>query len=136
MRVAPKVVLTDEQRTMLQRWSRGRATPARLVRRANIVLLASAGKQNIEIAAELGVERTIVARWRQRFAEAGLGGIEKDAPRGGRPATKRQQVARRIIEVTTQRKPDNATHWSTNSLAKELGLSQSMVSRVWRANGL
>lgn len=136
MRVAPQVVLTDEQRTTLQRWSRGRATPARLVRRANIVLLASAGKENIEIAAELGVERTIVARWRNRFAKAGLGGIEKDAPRGGRPATKRQQVAQRIIEVTTQRKPDNATHWSTNSLAKELGLSQSMVSRVWRANGL
>jgi len=136
MRVAPRVSLTEEQRKTLQRWSRGRATPARLVRRAKIVLLAAAGKENLEIAAELGVERTIVGRWRRRFASAGLAGIEKDAPRGGRRATKRQQVARRIIETTTQRKPDNGTHWSTNSLAKELGLSQSMVSRVWRANGL
>jgi len=136
MRVAPQVLLTDEQQTTLQRWSRGRATPARLVRRAKIVLLAAAGKENVEIAEELGVERTIVGRWRRRFAEAGLAGIEKDAPRGGRPATKRQQVARKILETTTQGKPDNATHWSTNSLAKELGVSQSMVSRVWRANGL
>ena len=136
MRVAPQVLLTDEQQTTLQRWSRGRATPARLVRRAKIVLWAAAGQTNIEIAAALGVERTIGGRWRRRFAAVGLAGIERDAPRGGRPATKRQHVVRTIIETTTQRKPANATHWSTNSLAKELGVSQSMVSRVWRANGL
>jgi transposase len=136
MRVAATVTLTSEQKATLQRWSRGRATPARLVRRAKIVLLAAAGQENIEIAEELEIERTIVGRWRKRFVAQGLAGIEKDAPRGGRPATKRQQATRRILEATTQRKPDNATHWSTNSLAKELGLSQSMVSRVWRANGL
>jgi transposase len=136
MRVAPRVDLTDEQRTTLQRWSRGRTTPARLVRRAQIVLLAAGGKDNLAIAAELGVERTIVGRWRRRFVAKGLPGIAKDAPRGGRPATKRQQVARRIIEYTTQRKPAGATHWSTNSLARELGVSPSMVARVWRANGL
>jgi len=136
MRVAPRVVLDDEQRSTLQRWSRGRATPARLVRRARIVLLAAEGKENIEIAEELGVERTTVGRWRTRFVQKGLPGIEKDAPRGGRPPTKRQQVAKRIVEYTTQRKPANATHWSTNTLALELGTSQSMVSRVWRANGL
>jgi DNA-binding NarL/FixJ family response regulator len=67
MRVAPRVVLADEQRTTLQRWSRGRATPARLVRRAKIVLLAAEGKENIEIAKEIGVERTIVGRWRRRL---------------------------------------------------------------------
>jgi transposase len=136
MRVAPIITLTAEERTTLQRWSRGRTTPARLVRRAQIVLLAAESWQNKDIAEELGVERTIVARWRNRFAAQGLGGIEKDAPRGGRPATKREQVARKIVEYTTQRRPQNATHWSTNSLAKELGVSQSMVSRVWRAHGL
>jgi transposase len=136
MRVAATVTLTADQKATLQRWSRGRTTPARLVRRARIVLLAAEGRENIEIARELGVERTIVGRWRKRFVAQGLSGIEKDAPRGGRPATKRQQVAQRILETTTQRKPANATHWSTNSLAKELGVSQSMVSRVWRANGL
>ncbi len=136
MRVAPKVMLTDEQRTVLQRWSRGRTTPSRLVRRAKIVLRAAEGRENIEIADELQIERTIVGRWRRRFVAQGLSGIEKDAQRGGRPARKRQQVAQRIVEVTTRQAPPNATHWSTNSLARHLGISQSMVSRVWRANGL
>jgi len=106
----------------------------RLVRRAQIVLLAAEGKQNIEIAAALGVERTIVGRWRRRFVAKGLPGLEKDAPRGGRPAD--VEMARRILKHTTQQKPPNATHWSTNSLAKALGTSRSTVSRVWRANGL
>jgi transposase len=134
MRVAPKVLLTDKQRATLLQWSRGRTTPARVVRRAQIVLLAAEGKENLEIAATLGVERTIVGRWRRRFVEQGLEGIEKDAPRGGRkPST---LLATKIVEHTTQHLPKNATHWSTNSLARELGVSQSMVSRVWRANGL
>jgi len=136
MRVAPKVTLTDDDRATLQRWARGRSTPARLVRRAQIVLLAAEGKQNIEIAEELEVDRTIVNRWRARFTQAGLAGIEKDAPRGGRPATKRQKLVARIIRVTTQERPANATHWSTNSLAKHLGVSPTMIWRVWRANGL
>ena len=136
MRVAPQVVLTDEQRTVLRRLARGRTTPARLVRRAKIVLLAAEGNENREIAEELDIERTIVGRWRGRFAAQGLAGIEKDAPRGGRLPSKRQQWAPRIVEATTQQKPPNATHWSTNTLARHLGVSQSMVSRVWRANGL
>ena len=119
-----------------RRWARGRTTPARLVRRAQIVLLASEGKENREIAEELDIERTIVGRWRGRFAAQGLAGIEKDAPRGGRLPSKRQQVAPRIVEVTTQQTPAAATHWTTNTLARHLGVSQSMVSRVWRAHGL
>ena len=136
MRVAPQAVLTDEQRTVLRRLARGRTTPARLVRLAKIVLLAAEGNENREIAEELDIERTIVGRWRGRFAVQGLAGIEKDAPRGGRLPSKRQQVAPRIVEVTTQQTPTSATHWTTNTLARHLGVSQSMVSRVWRANGL
>jgi transposase len=134
MRVAPPIMLTEEQQTTLQRWSRGRTTPARLVRRAEIILLAAAGRQNREIAAELGIDRTIVNRWRRRFAERGLAGIERDAPRGGRKPD--VGLAEQIIAYTTQRKPSHATHWSTNTLARELGVSQSRVSRVWRANGI
>lgn len=134
MRVAPKITLSDAERTTLQRWARGRTTPMRLVRRARIVLLAAEGKQNIEIAEATGIERTVVGRWRRRFVEQRLGGLEKDAPRGGRPAD--TALARRIVEHTTRRKPPNATHWSTNSLARALGTSRSTVSRVWRANGL
>ena len=136
MRVAPQITLSDDERNTLRRWSRGRSTPARLVRRAKIVLLAAEGKQNKTITAELGIERTIVGRWRTRFAQQGLTGIEKDAPRGGRKPRARQRVARKIIKMTTQRRPSNATHWSTRTLAKKLGVSQSMVHRVWRANGL
>ncbi|MCX6601841.1 MAG: IS630 family transposase, partial [bacterium] len=136
MRVAPKAILTDEQRTTLTRWSRGRSTAARLVRRAQIVLLAAEGKENIEIADELQVDRTIVGRWRRRFVDLGLAGIEKDAPRGGRKPTTRNRVARKIIEATTQTKPQDATHWSTRRLARELKVSPAMVQRVWQANGL
>ncbi len=136
MRVAAQITLGEKERTILQRWSRGRSTPARLVLRAKIVLLATKGKQNKDIASELGVDRSIVGRWRSRFAQHGLAGIEKDAPRGGRKPTKRNKLVRLIINKTTQEKPSNATHWSTRSLAKRLGASQSMVHRVWKANGL
>ena len=79
MRVAPKATLTDEQRATLRRGARGRTTPMRLVRRAQILLLAAEGTQNIAIAEQLGIERTIAGRWRRRFAARGLAGLEKDA---------------------------------------------------------
>ena len=136
MRVAPEITLDDKETKILQRWARGRSTPARLVLRAKIVLLAATGKQNKDIASELREDRSVVGRWRSRFAQHGLSGIEKDAPRGGRKPTKRNKLARLIIKKTTEDKPSNATHWSTRTLANELGISQSMVCRVWRANGL
>jgi transposase len=136
MRVAPQIVLTDEDRGTLERWSRGRCTPARLVLRARIVLAAARGLDNQTIAVELKTNRPLVGKWRTRFASQGIAGIEKDAPRGGRPAKTREALAVRIIEWTTRRKPRNATHWSCRTLANELGTSRAMVNRVWRANGL
>jgi len=136
MRVAIPITVRDEERRTLKRWSRGRSTPARLVMRARIVLLAPEGKMNKEIAGELGTDPQTVKRWRTRFAAKGLGGIEKDAPRGGRKPTLRHRVARLIVEKTTQERPSNATHWSTRTLARELGISHMMVQRVWKANGL
>ena len=136
MRIAPQIRLDETQRETLSRWARGRRTPARLVLRAKIVLLAAEGRDNHDIAEALHVDRGLVGRWRTRFAVSGLMGIEKDAPRGGRTPTARNRLAPRIITYTTQRRPAHATHWSTNTLAKELGTSQSMVSRVWRAHGL
>ena len=84
MKIAPHVDLTDAERSVLQRWSRGRSTPARLVLRAKIALLAAGGKTNKTIAAELGTSKPTVGRWRSRFVSKRLLGIEKDAPRGGR----------------------------------------------------
>jgi transposase len=101
-----------------------------------VVLAAVEGKTHAAIARELSTDPGLVGRWRRRFADEGLAGIEKDAPRGGRPATARGQLAGRIVEWTTQRKPKNATHWSTRTLAAELGTNRAMVNRVWRAHGL
>ena len=136
MRVAPTIKLTQAQRKTLTRLVNGRRTEVRVLKRAQIVLAASLGLKNQEIAEELGVTRETVGRWRSRFVDRGVGGITRDLPRGGRKPTKRSKVESRIIRVTTQKKPKNATHWSTRTLAKELGVSQSMVHRIWKSNGL
>jgi transposase len=136
LRIAPNIELTDEDRKTLDRWSHGRSTPARLVLRAGIVLNAAEGLANNRIAENLGTDRLLVGKWRKRFAEKGLAGIEKDAPRGGRPPVTRRAMTARIIEWTTRKKPKNATHWSCRTLAKALGTSHAMVNRVWQANGL
>lgn len=136
MRVAPVIDVTKDDRILLHRWSRGRSTPSRLVLRARIVLAAAEGKPNDVIAKELGTDQGLVGRWRWRFADFGLAGITKDAPRGGRPATTRSRLFGKIVQWTTQRKPRNGTHWSTRTLAAELGTSRAMVNRVWQANGL
>jgi transposase len=136
MRIACAITLTDKDRATLERWSRSRSTEARLVERARIILLAAEGRKNKDIAVELGVTRAAVGRWRDRFAGRGMVGIEKDAPRGGRPPKTRDDLVGKIIEMTTRQKPANATHWSTRTLAEAVGTNRSMVSRVWRANGL
>jgi transposase len=136
MRVASAIVVSDDDQRTVQRWSRGRRAPARLVLRAKIVLLTAAGKLNKESAAELGTGMKTVCLWRNRFAKTGLSGIEKDAPRGGRPAAARAAVAADIIRKTTTEKPPAATHWSTRTLAAELGTSPAMVQRVWNAHRL
>jgi len=136
MRVACKIILSDEERKMLQKWARGRSTPASVVTRARIVLLAAEGRMNQEIGAEVGTDQQSVTRWRTRFARLRLTGIQKDAPRAGRPASRRDAVARQIIARSTQTVPAHATHWSVRTLAKEIGVSPSMVHRVWRAHNL
>ena len=108
MRRASVITLTEDVRATLERWSRRRSSEARLVERARIVLLAAAGRENKDIALELGITRATVGRWRNRFAARGLAGIEKDAPRGGRPPRPRDGLVAKIIATTTQQKPDNA----------------------------
>ena len=136
MRRAPQITLTDEERETLTRWSRSRSVAVRLAERAKIVLQAAEGRMNKDIASQLKILPNTVVRWRGRFARGGLAAIEKDAPRGGRKPVKRGAAARRIIEMTTQERPPNATHWSGRTLAAALGVDKSMVWRVWKANGL
>jgi transposase len=136
MRIAKAITLTDEERVTLTKWARGRSTPARLVQRAKIVLAAAEGRENKDIAAQLGCTRRTVGTWRTRFVEQRLVGIEHDAPRGGRTPSVRQASEAEIIAKTTQETPANATQWSTRTLAKVVGVSKDTVQRIWRDNGL
>lgn len=133
MRVAPTITLTDDERMQLTKLVRSKRTSVRLAQRAQIVLLADLVKQTIAIAAELGIGRLQVARWRERYAIDRLAGIERDLPRGAPPV--KVDVAK-LVELTTQSTPQAATQWSTRTMAKELGVSAASVSRHWRANGL
>jgi len=133
MRLAPEIELAVDQQKRLKKLSRSNTTSVRLARRAQIVLLAAAGRDNTQIADELGIGRVQAGRWRSRFAQHGLAGIDHDLPRGGRKST---VDAREIVRLTTQTLPKHATHWSTRTMAKVAGVSAASVRRVWRANGL
>lgn len=100
------------------------------------MLLAADGLNNLEIAKEVRIDSIKVGRWRKRFAVGGFAGIERDAYRPGRIPALKAEVVARVIEMTTHAKPRGATHWSAARLAKELGISESSVLRIWRANGL
>jgi transposase len=136
MRIAAIVILTDEQRAKLETYARGRRTPARVVLRARIVLLAAEGKQDLEIAHLLSVVPRTAARWRSRFLHEGIAGLERDAPRPGRTPSISQELVRTVIAKTTQERPSHATHWSTRSMAVEVGISEASVRRIWHSHGL
>lgn len=136
MRIAKNIILTEGDRKTLTKWSRGRSTPARLVLRAKIVLAAAEGRENQDIAVELGCTRRTVSTWRNRFAADGLTALPQDAPRSGRTATVRSNKEAEIIRRTTQETPSNATQWSVRSMARAVGVSKDTVQRVWSDNGL
>ena len=136
MKSAPKIVLTDLEQSTMNRWIKARNTKAGLVLRARIILLAAAGKRNLEIARELKVNPNTVVRWRGRFARERVAGIETDRPRGNRRRIQHNVLAEIIVKATTQTKPVDATHWSTRTLAKHLGVDDNRVQRVWKATGL
>jgi len=136
MRVAPSVVLSAEQEAQLRKFARGRSTSVRLAQRSKIVLLAAAGLQNRQIATQLSIDRETVGRWRHRYAESGLAGIEKDAPRPGRRPSISPAKVREMVEKTIHTTPQDATHWSTRTMAAEIGISAASVRRIWKRHGL
>lgn len=136
MRIAPQLILSDGQRTQLETYARQRRLSTRLVQRAKIVLLAAAGKQDLEIARRLAIVPRTAARWRTRFLQQGIAGLEQDAPRPGRPRHISPETVRRVVEKTTREKPPHATHWSTRTMAAAVGISEATVRRIWRAHGL
>ncbi|SRR5579871_70707 len=131
----PSLFLTDDERSQLQTWVRRPKTAQRLALRARIVLAAAEGRSNTDIATDLGITLPTVGKWRQRFVHSRLEGLA-DEPRPGAPRSLTDAQIEEAITRTLETKPANATHWSTRSLAKMLGLSQTAVSRIWRAFGL
>ena len=140
MRVAAKIVLTDKEKQLLEKNVNSRAVSIRLCERSRIVLLAAEGFDNQTIAENLNVTPNKVGRWRSRFAEGGIQSISKDKPRGynhgGKDTIEQAKLRKKIIEKTTQEKPDNATHWSARTLAEALNTTHSFVHRVWQSVGL
>lgn len=136
MRVAPPISLSEQQRLQLEATVRARKQPARLVERSRIILLAAEGQRDIEIAAALRITPHKVARWRARFLELGMAGLEKDAPRPGRTPSLQPDRIADIVRKTTEEKPANATHWSTRTMAAAAGISEASVRRIWKRFGL
>ena len=133
--VAVAIVLSEQERAQLEAWTRRRTSAQALAQRSRIVLAAAEGLKNTEIAERLGVSRNMAATWRSRFATHRLDGLT-DEPRPGRPRTITDEQVDAVITKTLETTPRDATHWSTRSMAREVGLTQTAVSRIWRAFGL
>ena len=136
MNIAQRIILSPEEETVINRWATGKSFPLRLIQRAQIIRLAAKGVFNHDIALQLRLSRPTVQLWRDRFLTLRLAGLEKDAPRPGRlPRISRQKMAS-IINTTLQERPQDATHWSTRSMAKAHGVSNATVSRIWKEHNL
>lgn len=136
MRRAVAVVLTEEERESLERIVGAPTSANRAVRRARVVLLAADGCTNERIAKRLEMGVNTVGRWRRRFVEEGVDGLGRDRPgRGRKPVIPKAKIDE-VLRKTTMEKPPGRTHWSRASMAAAVGLSESTIGRIWRANGL
>ncbi len=128
--------MTEEQRKTLEHWVKARTTPQRMVFRARICLLAADGVSNNAITKHIKTSRPTVVLWRERFLEKGVLGISEDAPHG--PSSRRlaSEKVKQIVEATLHTTPEEATHWSTRTLAQAQGVSNATVARIWDAHGL
>ena len=130
------LVLSDDERRVLEGWERRRKTAQALALRSRIILACAGGAGVSAVAAELGISRTTAGKWRSRFLEERLKGLS-DEPRPGRPRTVTDEHVEKVITATLEQAPPGGdTHWSTRSMARSEGMSQSAVSRIWRAFGL
>jgi transposase len=129
------IILTDDERAKLTDWARRPTSAQRLALRAKVVLAAALGHANAAIAADLRVTVPTVRKWRDRFSQRRLEGLA-DEPRPGTPRTITDEQVEAAVTRTLESRPANATHWSTRTLARDLGLSQTAVVRIWHTFGL
>jgi transposase len=133
--VLAPIDLTADERAQLESWTRRRTSAQALALRSRTVLLAAQGLNNTEIAAELKIHRNVAGKWRSRFLAHRLDGL-LDEPRPGRPRTITDEQVEEVVIKTLETTPKDATHWSTRSMAREVGLTQTAVLRIWKAFGL
>jgi transposase len=129
------LILTDEEREILERWSRRPKSAQALALRCRIVLACADGLNNLAVAKLLHVNSATVSKWRRRFLARRLEGLSDD-PRPGAVRTVTDEMVEAVIVKTLEEMPTDATHWSTRSMARTMGMSQSAISRIWRAFGL
>src|SRR4051794_15759456 len=130
-----ELILTDDESQTLKTWASRPKSTQRLATRARVVLACAEGWDNKAVAAKLGVCSATVGTWRRRFVEHRLEGLA-DEPRPGAPRKVTDADVERVVTATLETKPKHATHWSTRGMAEATGMSQSAVSRIWRAFGL
>src|SRR5216684_2956972 len=130
------LVLSDEQRAYLATLSKSQTEPHRLVLRARVLLLASTGLANTEIADQVGVSRSSVIAWRERFGDEGIHKLGKVRPGRGRKPMIAPERVEGIVADTVQTKPAGQTHWSCRSMARHAGVGHATVQRIWSARGI
>jgi transposase len=133
---AEALKVARQDRELLKQLARAPKTPQRVALRAHIVLGAAMGKSVNGLARELGITRPTVLLWRQRYAEVGVPGLLKDAPRPGRKKRISAKKVEAVVNATLQTRPKDATHWSTRSMARAQGVSEATVRRIWNSHGL
>lgn len=130
-----KLVVSNAQAQELKRWAQQSRSQRALRFRARIILLCAGGKSNVAAARQLKTTGFTVGFWRKRFIAGGVDGL-LDEPRPGAPRQIGDDDVERVVKLTLESVPEGATHWSTRGLAERTGLSQSAISRIWRAFGL
>ena len=127
------LILTAQERETLRRWSRRRTIGA-MALRSRLVLACADGQSNKVVAEQFGVTPKTIGKWRARFAQQRLDGLA-DEPRPGAPRKVTDEVVAQVVAGTLDG-PPNTTRWSTRSMARTMGLSQSTIARIWLAHGL
>jgi transposase len=133
---AKAITVTPEQKKTLELWVRSPSTPQGIVLHASIILLASEGAPNNSIASRLSTSRPTVILWRERFEDEGIEALREIREGRGRKAVITGKRVEKIVNDTLYKKPGNATHWSTRSMAERQGVSHTFIRKVWDAHGL
>jgi len=136
MNISERIILTPDEKNVIDKWVKSRTIEARLSLRAKIIQLAAKGLFNHDIAKNLNISRPTVQLWKSRFLSHRLEGLKKDAPRPGRLPKISDATVKLAVETTLYKEPKNATHWSVRSLAKEIGISRMSVQRIFKQYNL